>query len=167
MNEYVLLLFVLTATGIATVWFAQGLLNPFIHIVLSIIACALEIVLTFFFGWIGKLSNVIEAKITKSIRRAIDRIHIPRLIKALMYFLVGTTVFILDYLYGKILFNYDETIPFYHYYFFGKSYWMSSYAIIIGGFFILVSAMYVLGVILRGLNKLLDRPIRVSIVVQK
>lgn len=162
MNGYMKLLFVLTATGIATVWFAQGLLNPFVKAVFSIVVCALDILFTFFFGRIGKLSNVIENKITKPYRK----IHFPPLFKALLYFSVGVLIWVLDNKYATSLYAEDQA-TFYPFVITGKKYWITENGFFIGGFFVFLSAMYVLGVVLRALNKLLNQPIQISIVVNK
>jgi hypothetical protein len=164
-NEFILLVFLLTATGITTVWFSQGLLNQFLKNVLSIVACALDILFSFFFGYINKLSNVIDNRVTKPVRRVKSRIHIPRIVKALIYFLLGTGIFILDYFYGKALFNADETIPFYHVSALGRSYWISEYATILGGIFIFLGAINLLGVLLKALFTFLDYPVSISIAI--
>lgn len=159
MNANMKLLFVFTGLTVLTLWFAEGLLNPFIKAAASIIFTALLVLFKFFFGWIG----IVLVKITKPFRN----IHFPPFVKALLYFLFGAMFFVLDQIYGKQLFELDETILFYHVHIGGWSFWISKYAIMIGGFFIFISACYMIGIILRGLNKLLDHPVHISIVINR
>lgn len=148
-NINIQLLFLLTATAIVTWWYILELLNPFIKNAFAIITCALDVILTFF------------------LRRIKQRIHMPPLIKALFYLMFGTAVFIFDHIYGVKLFESDETNVFYHINFQGTTYWISQLGVIIGGFLISLGALYVFKETLKGLNKLLDRSISISIVVLK
>lgn len=153
MNEYVELLFVFGAAAFLTRWFLLGLLNPFIEATVSIIMTAIMVILTFLFGWIGKLP--------------MWRLHFPPVVKMFIYFFIGASVFYLDHIFGKQLFELDETIPYYPVSIHGVSLWVSGYAYTIGGFFIFLSACYLVGIILRGLNRLLDHPMRITVVINK
>jgi hypothetical protein len=161
------LLFLLTFSGILTVWFMRGLLNPYINVTFAIIRCAIESTLTLFFKPISVVSNSIEQKITKPIRRITNSIHIPKPLKALFYLCCGVGIFYADQKYGKTMFNLDETIRFYQVAIMNKSYWVSEYAIWVGGFCIGLASLYILVEIFRGLNKLLDHPIGITVVVLK
>ena len=161
------ILFIMGGGLFLTWWFLQGLLNPFIHAVLAILKTALVAILTLFFNVINSLSNVIYAKITKPVRKVTRRIHLPDLAKASIYLLIGAVVFYVDQLYGKRLFEVNETIPFYPIGIMDKSYWVSGYAFWTGGFSLFLASWNILKVILGSLNLLLDHPMRISIVVQK
>ena len=158
------LLFLLTGTGIVTLLFASGRLNPFLDIVFAIIKCAIEAVLRLLFGWIGRVSHKIEEKIITPIRK---NVHIPLLIMAEVSLLIGSLVFYLDHIYEKRIFEADESVRFYHVKFLGGTYWVTQTALFIGGFFIGLFVLYVLKMILRGLNRLLDHPVHISITVHR
>lgn len=166
MNVYVQMLFIFGAGAFLTWWFLLGLLNPFINASLAIIKCALEVILTFFFSCISALSNEIERRITLPIRRIKQRIHIHPLIKAGFYLTIGFSVFVLDHFYATKIYAEDET-KFYDFVIGGNKYWVTEEALSIGGFFIFIGSLYLVGVVLRALNQLLDHPIRISIVLQK
>ncbi len=160
------MMFLFAGTAFVTWWFLLGILNPFIDAALAIIGCALEIILTFFFGYISKASNVIEKKITNPVRSVTKRIHIPSLVVATIYFLIGAAVFVLDHFYATKIYAEDAT-TFYPFIFQGTKYWATKEALQFGGFFMFLSACYALGVLLRGLDKLLNRQIRISIVINR
>lgn len=166
MNVYVQMLFIFGAAAFLTWWFLLGLLNPFINACLAIIKCALEVILTFFFSGISALSNKIERRITFPIRRIKQRIHIHPIIKAGFYLTIGFSIFVLDHFYATKIYAEDET-KFYNFILQGKTYWITEEALSIGGFFIFIGTLYLAGVVLKALNQLLDRPIRISIVLQK
>lgn len=165
MNTSILQLFLLTGTAFVTWWFLLGLLNPFIDSASSIIKCAVSTVFFFFFGPIIKLINKLYNTIIKPVRRTLQKVHLPYVIKAIFYLFLGVGIVILDQLYATKIFAEDQT-TFYNIVFQGKKYWITQIATIAGGFFIGLGTLYTLDLILNGINKLLDRMIRISIVIR-
>lgn len=165
-NPYVQMLFLFTGTGIVTYWFVLRLLNPFIDSAIAIVKCALYVLLSFFVGCVDKVGNVLEKKIGDPIRNVIQRIHIPLFVKVVLYFTVGVGIFVLDHVYGTKIYEADET-TFYHVFFRGTTYWITEAGLVIGGFFIGLATLLVLIEILKKIDNLLSRPIRISVVIQK
>jgi len=161
-NVYVQMLFVFTISGILTWAFLKKLLNPFINAVLAILACTFDVLLTFFFGPIGWAGNKIDKHISGPIRKATIKIHVPTLVKALIYAVLGVAVFALDHVYGVRIFQSDESFAMYPIEINGVKFWVSEVALWIGGFFIGLSILYTVNEILRGLNRLLDRTVQIS-----
>lgn len=116
-NAYVRLLYIFAGTCFVTYWFYLRLLNPFIDSALAIVKCALYVLLMFFFGCVGKVYMVIKKIIGDPIRNVLQRIHIrihiPLVMKVIVYYLVGFGIFVLDHLYGTKIYEADET-TFYH-----------------------------------------------------
>lgn len=156
MNVYMQMLFIFGAGAFLTWWFLQGLLNPFIKAVFSIVITGLFVVVSFFFGPFIFIA-----------RKIIDLLHWifgPVWMKILVYSLVGIGILILDHLYNTRIFAEDET-TFYSVVVKGTKYWITLPAIEIAGFFLFLAACYTIGIVLRGLNTLLDHPMHISIVV--
>lgn len=113
-----------------------------------------------------KLNKSIEKTIIRPIHHAVQQIHIPKMMKAVFYMSLGVAIVILDQLYATKIFAEDE-ITFYNIVFRGKKYWITQVASIWGGIFFGLGALYAIDLILSGINKLLDRRVRLSIVVHK
>lgn len=166
MYTFFLVLFLLTAQAFVIWWFLLGLLNPFIDSAAAIVKCAFSTVFFFFFDPIMKLINKLNRKILKPIHHTIQQIHIPKVMKAVFYLSFGIGIVILDQLYATKIFAEDET-TFYDIVFQGKKYWITQVALLWGGIFFGLGALYAIDLILSGIYKLFDRRIRVSIVVHK
>ena len=166
MNVYMQTLFVCTASAFLTWWFLLGLLNPFIDSALAIIKCALYVILSFIFGGITGIYDALGEKIIHPIRRIFRPVHVPPLVKALIFFMLGALIFVLDHIYGTKIYAEDETI-FYHIVFLEKTYWITQAGLVIGGFFIGLAALYLLNEMWKGINKLLSHTIRVSVVIRR
>ncbi len=164
MNVYVQMLFIFGAALFLTWWFLLGLLNPLIDAAAAIVKTALVAILTVFFMGISKLSDAIDMYIQEPIRRFIQKIPIS--VKILFYLLLGLGIFAGDQLYGKQLFEFDETIQFYRLSIEGQSYWVSVYALVLSGFFVGLAVLYSIGEILKALNYILDQPVRISVIVR-
>lgn len=145
----------------------MGLLNPLIDAVLAITGTALVAILTVFFMVIGKLSNALDTSIFAPIRNTIRRIHIPVGIKIIFFLLLGSLIVTADHFYGKRFSQSDETIQFYQIVILDRSFWISQIALLFGGFFICLAMLYILGLILKVVNNLLDRRIRLTIVFSR
>jgi len=158
------LLLIITASLFLTWWFLMDLLTQFIDAVLAIVKTALVAILTVFFMGISKLSDAIDQYIQAPIRRFIQKIPIS--VKILFYLLLGLGIFAGDHLYGKQLFELDETIQFYRLSIEGQSYWVSVYALVLSGFFVGLAVLYSIGEILKALNYILDQPVRISVIVR-
>lgn len=165
-NVYVQMLFLFAGTGIVTYWFYLRLLNPFIDAAIAIMMCALYVILSFFFGSVEKVYNLVKRKTVDPIRNIIQRIHIPLLVKVFIYFIIGVGIFVLDQLYGTKIYEADET-TFYHVLFRGTTYWITQAGLIIGGFFIGLATLIVIIELWKAIDNLLSRPIRISVVIQK
>jgi hypothetical protein len=167
MNASIQILFILTLGLILTWWFLNGLLNPFIDAVIAIVKCAVTVIFSALFESINKATKIYDANITQQIQKFKNRHQLSTLAKALIFFSFGVAVLILDQIYGRKFFNYDETIPFYPIIIQNHTYWISKYALLFGGCFIGISSLYFIGEILSKINKLLNHPIRISIVIYK
>lgn len=158
-DSSVLLLFIITATGVVTYWFILGLLNTFIKNSFSIIGCAFSVLLTFFFSCLNRF-------FIKPVRKIIQSIHIPLGIKIVFYLLIGIGIFVLDHMYGTTFYEMDET-TFHHFLFQGKTYWITEQALYIGGFFIGLGLFLTLVQFLKALFTFLDKPISLVFTFQK
>lgn len=166
-NGYMVMLFVFTAVTIITLWFAEGLLNPYIEVVLEILKYILDIILTPFFGFINWAGKKLDIHIRNPIQKAINKIHIPILMKALIYAILGSTVFALDHAYGIRIFQSDESFAMYPIEINGVKFWVSQIALWLGGFFIGLALLYTLSEAMKVLNRLLDRRIQLNILIYR
>lgn len=158
-------LYVLVCGAVVTKWFLSGLLNPFIDAALVIIKCAIESTLAVFFWPI----NTINKRVDKYIRLPIQKFirSIPEWIKTCIYLLLGIYIFFLDQKYGTKIFNLDETTPFVQIHVWEKPYWVSFYAIVGCGWFFLLVGLRILGVIFNWIGKLLDKNIKLDILIYR
>lgn len=163
-EDNIFLLYLLTATGIVTVWFATGRLNDFIDAAKAICYCAVNGFLTLLIIGINATSAVIEKKITKPLRK---HVHIRPFIGAEIYLLIGLTILLIDQFYGKNAFASDETIGFYHVEFIGQTLWITQPAAWGAGIFLAMGLWYFIKLAFLALDRLLDRQIRISIVVRR
>ena len=164
-SEYMIMLFVFTAVTIITVWFAEGRLNSFLDVTFSILKYVILAKLTKYFNYIAKVSDVIDSNVTKPIHDAITRI--PTYAKTIIYLLLGISIILLDHQYGKALFTTDETIPFYNINFQNREYWISLYALAIGGFFLVLAMLRVTSALLSWLLNFFDRTIHLSFLLYR
>jgi len=158
MEVLIKLLFLFGGASFLLWWFLKGLLNPFIEAAVAIVMTAVVTIAGFF------LDPVIA--ITRAILRPIRRILTPVWVKIPVYLILGAGIFVLDHYYNTKVFAEDET-TFYRLVIADRVFWVTSIAFWSGSFLLLLSAWYILKVILRGLNRLLDRPIHISVIVQK
>lgn len=158
MNVYMQILFIFGAGAFLTWWFLKGLLNPFLEAAFSIVITGLFVVVSFFLNPFISLA--------RSVTHFLRKIFRPVWVKIIVYSFLGIGIIVLDHFYATTIYAEDETV-FYHYIILGKTYWITQAAFRIGGFFLFLDAIYILDVILKGLNKLLNHPMRISIVVQK
>jgi len=84
----------------------------------------------------------------------------------LFYLLLGALIFVLDHVYGTVIYAEDET-TFYHVFFQGTTYWITKAGLTIGGLFVGLGLLYLLNEILKGIHRLLNRTVRISVVVFK
>ena len=153
-------------TLLITYWFLPGRLNPMIDAGIGIAKIAVHAMLTVLFGAMSLWIEGIEKHIAKPIRRIIQKIHIPFGVIVACSLILGLSVVALDHQYGRQLFLSDETIPFYHITIMEQSYWISWYALSIGGFLIGYSLLAILLAILEGVLSLLNQPVRISVIVR-
>ena len=165
MNEYVLYLYAFTALTIVSIWFAFGYLTPFLNAVGAIIRCAIESTLTVFFWPINAINKTIDKRIRLPIQKF--RKRIPPWIITCWYLLLSVSIFGLDQIWGTRIFNLDETTPFYPVDIMKKQYWISFYAIVFGGWFMLLVVLRVLGVIFNWIGRLLDKNFKLNILIYR
>lgn len=113
-----------------------------------------------------KLNKSIEKTIIRPIHHAVQQIHIPKMMKAIFYLSLGIGIVILDQLYATKILAEDQA-EFYNIVFRGKKYWITQVALLWGGIFFGLGTLYAIDLILSGINKLLDRSVRVSIIVHR
>lgn len=166
-NILIDLLFMCAFCLIITWAFLRRLLNPFIDAVLAILGCAFEMLVTFFFLPIKWADKQITIHITQPILKLISRIHIPELLKHIVYTCLGVCVFYLDHRYNVQLFEYNETFAIYPFQILESKIWVSEFALLIGGFFFFLPFFYLLGKITHLLNWLLDRTMCINILVYR
>lgn len=157
-NPYMQMLFIFGAGAFLTWWFLQGLLNPFIKAAVGIVVTGLFVVVSFFISpilWVVRL-----------IYRFIQQIFAPVWVKISVFILIGVSIFILDHFYNIKIYAEDQT-TFYHIIFLNKTYWITLQAIEIGGFFLFLASIYLLGEILKGLDWILNRMINISIIIHR
>jgi hypothetical protein len=145
------MLFIFGAGAFLTWWFYLGLLNPYINAMGAIIKCAIT---AFFTLLINPLRPIIQ------------RIHIPTLGKAAVFFLLGASILVWDHFYATKIYAEDQAV-FYDFIIFGKKYWVMSVSLAYSGIFLFVGSLYLVTAILRMLNKLLDHPMQISIVINR
>lgn len=162
-NEYMQILFVLTLSGILTWAFLKKLLNPIIDAALAILGCAIETILTFLMIPVGWTANRIEKHITVPVHNVTKRIHIPAIIKALVWALAAGIVLYMDQKYGKSWFTSDETFAMYPITVDETKFWVSELALWSGGFCLFLSAIYILDVVIAAFNAVFDRTIQLDI----
>lgn len=166
MNPFILILFIAGASSFLTWWLLLGLLNPYIDAILGILKCAFGVLLNFLADGIFKLVFLINRILVKPIRKMIQKIHIPTVIKGVIFLALGISIFALDHFYATKIYAEDQT-TFYDFIIFGKKYWVTQVALMYGGIFIFLASLYFLKVILQLLNKMLDHPLDISIVFYK
>lgn len=164
-----LLLFVFTFSAIIAWAFIRKYLNPLIDATLAILGCALETMVTFIMLPISWTAKKIDTYIVQPIENLKKRfhIHIPMLVKACFYALIGIGLFLLDHRYSTGLFANDETFIMYPMEINGIKFWVSEYALWGGGLFLGMSSIILLNEILKTLNRLLDRTIHLNIIVYR
>lgn len=154
-NKQAGLIFLSVAAMIFTWWFAMGYLNTFVKNVFTIIALAIEAFLTL-------LNQILISPLGKLWRK----IHIPYWMKMLCNFIVGISIFLLDHFYAIKLFEMDGT-TFYRFEIKTYVFWVSDYALWVGGFFLIIGSLRLLNIILKEIDYLLNRNIRLIIEVRR
>ena len=139
MNEYVLYLYTFTALTVVSIWFALGYLTPFLKAVKAIIKCAVESTLTVFFWPIRRGNHVIHTRIRVPIQTYIGNISPED--KTRIYFALGMLIFYADHIVGLALYNIDETILYIPINIYGKTFWVSLYALLGGGWLIVIAEL--------------------------
>ncbi len=164
-HESVVYLYVLTLSIILTVAYIQGLLTSFLQAGLSIISCAFDLIFgKIFLGWVSRTRDAIAFRITDPVNSFIDRI--PRGFKAMFFTLLGYSIFVLDHLYNTTLFAEDET-TFYDIVIYGHKYWITDYALMIGGVFLSYGLLYFFILISEVILYFVDRRIKIFVVVRR
>jgi hypothetical protein len=158
-------LYVLVCGATVTIWFLNGLLNPFIDAVLAINKCAIDSILTLFFRPIHKLSDAIDKRIRLPIQAFIKRV--PTWVHMCGYIVVAIGIIALDQKYLLQIFNYDETMPYYPIHVFEKKYWISLVAIVGAGYCLMIPVFVTISAVMRWIGKLLDKDFQINILIYK
>lgn len=158
MNEPFLTLFVFGAGAFLTWWFLLGLLTPFIEAAVAIVCTAISVLFDFF---IQPLIIV-----GQNLIRPIRRILAPVWVKIPVYLILGVGIFVLDHFYNTKIFAEDE-LTFHRIVLMDRVFWVTEIAAWTGGSFIVLFTLYFVDEILKFINWLINRPIHISIVIQK
>ncbi len=157
-NLYMQLLYILTLSAILTWLFLNQKLNAFINAVFSIVGTALAVIIGSCISLVSRTLNVLFGPTP-----IFPPLRIPIFVKALICFLLGIAVLYIDHVYGARWFSADETIPFYKMDVADHVFWVSAYALSIGGFCIGLGSFYLVTPPVRAINALLSRPFQISI----
>ena len=152
------LLFLLTGTAFLTWWFLLGLLNPYIEAAFGILITGLFVVVSFF------LSPFI--RIARKLYHFLQLLFAPVWVKIVGFAFIGAGIFLLDHFYNTTIFAEDQT-TFYRIVVANRIFWVTDFAAWTGGFSLGLAALYLIEVMLNFINWLIDRPIQISIVIQK
>jgi len=166
MKEYLLIAAFFVGLTVVSIWFALGYLTPFLNNTFAIIGCALRVMVIPIGRLLKFMYAILEREIIKPIQRFVKPIHVPRIVKVILYMCFGVGVFILDHFYATKIYDADQTI-FYKISFQGQTYWITQQGMTIGGFFVGLAVLLFILEILRVINWILDRKFQISIVFQR
>ncbi|MBP9814236.1 hypothetical protein KBC80_03515 [Candidatus Woesebacteria bacterium] len=158
-------LYVLVCGAIVTIWFLNGLLNPFIDAVLAIVKCAIDSILTLFFRPIHKLSDALDKRIRLPIRKFKQRFSFKVVTR--IYFTLGILVLYVDHLLATRIFNMDETALYFPMVIYEKTYWVSLYALLASGWLIFAAELRFVGQLFTWFGNLFDKDFQVNILIYK